>query len=193
MGFGVNEIIAQLGRNALAKPYLYEVRIMGSSASNFTTPVPDAPREVMFNCSGVNVPGVNIGFTQDRRFGIGTAFNIPTSKSFTELNLTMYETEHEMERRFFVEWMDLIYDKNTKRFGYYKDIVKNLSIIQYDKTGKKTYECVAIDCFPSNLSPLDKGYASGENVPQFNVNIQFHELKEVFFDKQAGFNPFGIF
>lgn len=184
----INDIISQINRNYPAKAYNYEVRIFGGNGN-----IADATPEIMLNCSSINVPGINIGFVQDRRFSIGTVKNYAISKSFTELNLTFYETEYEMERKYFVDWINKIYDKPTKRFGYYQDYIKYMTIIQYDKKKNKTYECKVLECFPSNLSPLDKAYASGEMVPQFNVNIQFHEVEEIFYDKKESTGFFRLF
>lgn len=182
----ISEMMAQIVRHYPLKAHLYEVRIFGGD------PTTDAPEELMINCSAINVPGKNLQFTPHKKYSIGTFHNIPIGRSFTELNLTLYETEFEQERRYFSEWQDRIYDRNNRRFNYFQDYVKTLSIIQYDKKGNRTYECQVLESFPSNVSPLDKGY-SNEGLAQFNVNMQFHEVKEIFFDPELGTRPFGIF
>lgn len=176
----MNDIIAQIGKNYPLKAYLYQVRIYGGPS-----PVSDASPEIMINCSAVNVPGKNIQFQPLKKYGIGEMHQMPSGRSFTELNLTFYESEQEAERKYFSEWQDRIYNKETKRFGYYKDIVKTVSIIQYDKKRNKTYECKILEAYPSNVSPLDRGYTN-EGMAQFNVNMQFHQIEEVFFDKKEG-------
>jgi len=179
----ITEIYAHLNRNFLLKPYLYEVRILGG------TTVEDASQDVMLNCSQVNTPGTNIIFSQFRKWAIGNIHNMPMGKSFTELNLTFYESEYEKEREYFVKWQEKIFNKSSLRFAFFKDYVKNVHIIQYDKKRNKTYECIVKDVFPSNVSPLDKGYAN-EGIGQFNVNMQFYTVEELYFDKDKGFNPF---
>ena len=179
----MDELIAHINRNYPLKAYLYEVRIFGGDPST------DASQDVMLNCSAINVPGTNLQFNPFKKYGIGEMHQMPIGRSFTELNLTFYESDGEPEREFFAEWQNRIFNKETKRFGFYKDFVKTLSIIQYDKKRNKTYECQVRECFPSNVSPLDKGY-SNEGIPQFNVNLQFYQVDEIFFDKSKGFNPF---
>lgn len=174
MGFSVDEMVAHVVKNGIVKPSLYEVRIQGASLQ------PDASQEVMFNCSAVNVPGVNVGLFQDTRYGIGLRQMYPTAKNFTEINLTFYESESQLERKFFADWMELIYNRDTRKIAYKKDYAKLLSIIQYDRKGTKIYEAVLLDAFPSNMSPLDKAYNAGETVSQFNVNLQFTDMKERF-------------
>ena len=174
MPLSVNEIVAHLSRSFPVKAYNYEVRIYGNGNIQ-----PDAQPELMLNCSSVNVPGTNIGFSQIRKYGIGSAHNVPVGRSFTELNMTFYETDGEPERKYFADWQDKIFNKETLRFRFYKDIVKTISIIQYDKKKNKVYECKALECFPSNISPLDRGYAN-EGVAQFNVNFQFYTIEEIY-------------
>jgi len=177
MAFDVNDIISQINHNYLAKPYLYEVRIFGGTGF-----VEDASQEITINCSGINIPGINLGFAGINRYAIGKSKNHPILKSFTELNMTFYETEKEKERNYFVKWMDKIYDKTNRRFNYYRDYVKYMSIIQYNKKGEKTSEWKVLECWPSNISPLDKSYSAGETVPTFNVNMQFNEMNEIALD-----------
>ena len=181
----ISEMVAQINKNFFAKPYLYEVRIMGTDA------LTDADRDIMMNCSSVNVPGKNFQFVQDKRYGIGHVHNVPTGRSFTEVNMTFYESEYEREREYFSDWQNRIYDQQTKRFKFFRDYVKDVYIIQKDKKGNKTYECKLIDCYPSNLSPLDRSY-SAEGITQFNVNLQFYEIEETFYDKKKGYNPFSF-
>jgi hypothetical protein len=187
-GRSMSDLMAQIVKNYPAKPYLYEVRIYGGN-----NPSTDSTPELMLNCSAVNVPGTNISFTQFKKYGIGSLQNVPTGRSYTELNMTFYETEHEKERKYFSEWQDRIYNKTNKRFGFYSDYVKTISISQFNKSGDKTFECKIFEAFPSNISPLDKSYASGETVPQFNVNMQYFEIEEIYFNKKTGLNPFSLF
>lgn len=168
----VNDMIAQINKNYLLKAYLYEVRIYGGG-----NPIEDAKPEVMINCSSVNVPGANIQYNQQKKYGVGLTTNVPMGRSFTELNLTFYETEREQERKYFTDWQARMFNKQTNRFGYYKDNVKTISILQMNKQGEVTYECKILEAFPSNISPLDKSY-SHEGISQFNVTMQFYQIEE---------------
>lgn len=180
----INEIISHIYRNPLLKGYLYEVRIYGIDPNS------NASEEIMLNCSQVNTPGQNIIFAGFKKWTIGNIHSVPQGKSYTELTLSFYQSEGDKERQYFHDWQQRIFNQDTLRFGYYKDYVKTISIIQYDKKRNKTYECRVHEAFPSNISPMDKGYTS-EGVSQFNVNFQFYKVEELFFDRKLGFNPFG--
>lgn len=177
----IDRIVSHINRNYPAKPYNYEVRILGGNQGV----VPDAPADVMFNCSSVTLPGGNMSITQNRRYTLGQPNQLPTGKFFTEVTLGFYESEYEKEKRYFSEWMNKIYDKNSKTFEFYRNFVKNIQVIQYDRQGKITYECLMIDCFPSNISPLDKSYGATDQVAQFNVGLQFYDMQEKFYDNRG--------
>lgn len=187
MTISIDKLVSHINNNFPTKPWNYEVNIFGPGI------VPDSSPSLMLQCSGANVPGVNLGIAQERRHTIGHLKALPSSKSYTEITLTMYESEREPEREYFTNWINLIYNTENKRFSFYKDIVKTIQIIQYDKKRNKTYECLLIDAFPSNISPLDRSYAAGDSLAQFTVNIQFFEMKETFFDSPDGTRPVGLF
>lgn len=181
MGFSVSEIIAHINRNFIASPNRYEVSIFPGVMIGRPIQPDDIVRDVMFNCSAINVPGINIGFTPEKRQGIGMITNMPNAKAYSEINLTFYESEREIERKYFVDWIDSIYDKDTGRFNFYNDYVRIVQIDQFNKKGDLVYRCELIDCYPSNVGPLDRGYQAGDAAPQFSVSMQFYEMKETFY------------
>lgn len=177
----IDEIIAHLQRNMIAKPTLYEVYIFAPNAGN-----QDAPLDVTLNCSAVAVPGVNMSYTQDKRTGIGVVQNFPNTKSFNEVSLSFYESEKQNERKYFVDWMNMIYDTNTKRFGFYRDYTRTIVIKQFDRSNNVVHEARLFDCFPANISPLDKSYSMTDTLPQFGVSISFNEMQEIFYATNVG-------
>lgn len=174
MGFSVSELLSHVHRNWFTNASHYEVRIFG-----YNNDVPDSTSEIMLNCSNVNIPGANIGFLRDgKQYGIGLEKNFPTNKIFTDLNMTFYESEKENERKFFIDWMDKVYDRETKRMNFYRNFIKDIQIIQYSRDGRKVYEATAKEAWPTNISPLDRAYSNGEQIPQFNVSFQLYDLIE---------------
>lgn len=183
----IDKIISQINRNYPAKAWNYEVSVFGPGI------IPDTSQELGLQCSGIQIPGMNLGVAQERRYTVGNPKPLPVSKSFNEVTLTMYESEREMERFYFSSWMNNIFVPENKRFNFYKDIVKTVRIVQFDTKGNLTYECLLLEAWPSNLSPIDKSYSNGDSVSQFTVNIQFHEIKETFYDTGEQPNRFSIF
>lgn len=171
----INDIVSQVTRHQFARAYNYEVRILGK-----TDKVGDAPREVMFNCNSVLIPGINVNFSEHKRYNFGITSKYPMSKSFEMITMNFYETEHEMEREYFVNWVNSIYNKTTEKVSFYDSIVKDITIIQYDRTKTKTYECKLIEAFPSNIASMERSYSITDTISSFSVQFQFKDLQETF-------------
>lgn len=172
MGFTISEMVSRLNTAMLTKQSFYEVTIGGPGT------VPDAPIEVMFNCSNISVPGINLGEYYDVRHGIGLGVHYPNAKSFTELNMTFYETEYAAERTYFAKWINTIYNPDSKRFGFFKDYTKTVTITQFNRQGVRCHQTQMLQAWVSNISQLDRGYAI-DGVGQFNVNFMFSDLIEL--------------
>ena len=173
------------GLNSLLNPQTTN----GKQTQQNNGKVPDASVDVMMNCSAISIPGMNIGFTPEKRFGLGTTASYPNAKSFTELNLTFYESQYENERSYFSKWVDMIYNKSTRKWGYYNDYVKTVTISQFDRGNNLVYSVQLLEAWPSSLSPLSRGYAL-DTPSQFDIGFQFSDMKEVFVAQPS--NGFGL-
>jgi len=173
----INDIISQVNKNYFTKPNRYSVAINGGYGE---TVVGDASRDVMFNCAQVNIPGLNIGTTQHRKYGQGVPTFMPTGKSFTDCTLSFYESEKMNERAYFSQWASSILDSKTGRLKYFDTIKKDITITQYDLRDNITYQCILREVFPSNVSPSDRSYSAENTVSQFVVSFQFRSMEEIF-------------
>lgn len=179
MTFNINDIISHINKNYFAKPNYYTVSILGGNIQK------DAPVDVTFNCSNINIPGINLGFATDKRFGVGTFKNYPNGKAFTEITASFYESEFEAERKYFVEWMNKIFDPKTGKLEFYDQYTKTIIITQYNRKGQVVYEAKMLEAWPSNVSAMDRGYNLGDAPGLLNVAIQFFQLEEKFFTNGA--------
>lgn len=191
MAFDIDTIVAHINKNFFARPQYYTVAISGSGGPQ--SEVPDASTDVMFNCSAVSVPGLNIDHHPDKRYGIGTITNYPNGKTFTEINMTFYESEYEKERKYFTEWYDLIYNKQTRRFNFQQNYVKRIILNQFNRKNQLVYKAVMFECYPTSISQLDRGYAL-DAAAQFTVGFQLTDIQEVFYNPPpVPINPFSFF
>lgn len=190
MAFDIDTIVAHINKNFFARPQYYTVAISGSGGP--ASDVPDASTDVMFNCSAINLGGLNIDHHPDKRFGVGTLQNYPNGKSFTEINMTFYESEFEKERKYFTEWYDLIYNKQTRRFNFQEKYVKRIILNQYNRRNQLVYKAVMFECYPTSISPLDRGYAL-DGPSQITVGFQLTDIQETFFNPTpVALNPFNF-
>ena len=174
---GINDIISHVNQSYFTKPNRYTISIVGNYGA---TIVPDAPRNVTFNCSQVTIPGLNVGMASHRKYGIGVPTFVPSGKTFTECTLSFYESEKMEERKYFSEWVSNIMDPVTGRLNYFDTIKKDIKITQYNIKNQIVYECIMRECFPSNISPSDRSYAAENTLSQFVVSLQFRRLDETF-------------
>ena len=179
LGTGVDKIIDHINRNYFARSSFYRVRIFDinkqtKGTNGFTV------EDALFNCSAISIPGVNIDFFQDKRHGLGTFTKFPNGKQFPELNMTFYESAQENERQYFINWMDQIYNRKSKRFGFYNDYVKTIMIELFTIQGYRVYTAKMLECFPTVVGQLDKAYAA-DGIPTFTVAIQFFDMEEEVF------------
>lgn len=175
MGVSIDEIVAHVNKNPLAKPTRYEIAIYKKGAEDG-----DA-REIFFNCSAVQIPGINLQFYQDRRYAIGLTYPVLENKKFTEIVMTFYESEYERERKYFSDWIASMIDTDTHRTQFYNDYVRNIDILQYNAQNELVYRIHLFSCSPTNISQLNRGYDLTDTIPEFNVNIQFQDLEEEFY------------
>jgi len=180
-----NDILTHVFRNYPLQPFLYRVYINGGG------PVPDANSDIMLNCTSIMVPGENMGVNFVKRHGIGRPTNIATGKSFTEVTLDFMEADGSPEKKYFSDWQKQMFNPVTQRIGFYKDYTKTILIDQYDRSGNITFQGKLIECFPSNITPVSRGYDM-TNPSTVTVSFQIYNVEEMYFNKERGVNPFGF-
>lgn len=180
MSSSLTEMIAQINKNALAKPTRYEIRIFKNGAEDQNA------RDVFYNCSAVQVPGINWEFYQERRYTIGLTYPVLENKTFSQIMLTFYETEFEKERKYFVDWGNEYINNASLRVKYYKDYVRNVEILQYNNRDEMVYKATLFQCSITNISQLDRGYDMMDTIPEFNVNLQFQDMREQYYQRNSG-------
>lgn len=166
--FSITEITANMGRLGFSFPNRYRVII------------PEGGEDLSFNCSSVSTAGQNIGFVDDRQYGIGLARMFPNGMSFTDINLTFYQSESQNERKFFIDWHAKIYDKARRRLNYPNTYLKTIEVRQYNRANLNNYSIKMIDCFPASISPLEFSYENENQIQRFTVSIQTFDVEEIF-------------
>ena len=174
--FDVNTIISHINKNWFLKQQYYQVKIFGSGDGKSL--VSDSTPDIMLNCSAVTIPGINLGTNPDKRHGIGLTTNLPNAKSLTAVSMTFYQSEYDNERNYFINWLDSIYNKESKRFNFYKEYIKNIIVEQYNRKGELISSTEMQQCYPIFIGTLDKGYGL-DGIAQFNISFTVLELKEI--------------
>ena len=171
MAFSVKDIKGDISRG-VARNSHYEMIIDGNQQITFRTISVTAPgRAITSTPSGV------YGAIQE--VGYGTIFS-PVSAQ-------IYCSPEHTERLFFSEWQDGVVGNHRTRqsfaaeanfnAGYYKDYVKDVTIKQYDETGKPKFEIKLREAYPKNVGEISYSYQASELLV-FSVSLQYRYYTE---------------
>jgi hypothetical protein len=166
--FSIDEIVANATKLNFADPTRYQVII------------PEGSTDLTFNCSAVSSPGHNLGFTTDAQYGVGHTRAYANNRSFSDMTLTFYQSQGQMERKFFIDWFEKVYDKTTRRFAYANKYVKDIDIRQYTRDGRLAYQIKITEGWPTNVSPVELSYQNGGQISTFTVSLQILYADEIF-------------
>ena len=141
-----------------------------------------APPDVMFNCSAVSIPSLNLVTTSDKRVGIGNQQTFPDGYELVPVNMSFYESNSFKERKFFSQWFDQIYDRHKKTFNFYDNYKKIVQIDQLSRTGQILYTCKLIGAYPQHVSDLNRSYQAADSIEQMSVSINYNAIEETFYN-----------
>lgn len=90
--------------------------------------------------------------TVERRYS-GPQRLIPYGHIYSTLNVEMIETSNGDARRIFDAWQESANGGDTFRPKYYDDIITDLKLDVFDKSGKVVRTYIMKDCFPISVNP----------------------------------------
>ena len=90
-----------------------------------------------------------------------------------------------MTYKIFREWMNTVYDPNTKIYGYYSDYVSNIGIVLYEHghsngtiVGQGVLSVELREAYPTTVSPITLTGLSGNTPTQFDVTFRIKEVRD---------------
>ena len=175
--FNLDSFAAELGRNGIAKPYLFSVII---------TPPTDLGIDaspMMLRIESVSIPSRSL-MTIDQRY-YGPTRKIPYMVGdYPEINLEVILSEDMREREFFMRWQDMFFS-GGQRYNQGTRIGKQRS--NYDATYYD--ECIGqIDILQYAESPQFQGAQSKQGLLQTIIGT----AQAIGINTSAITNPFGI-
>lgn len=171
MAFSVKDIKGDISRG-VARNSHYEMIIDGNQQITFRTISVTAPgRAIMSTPSGV----------------YGAAQEIGYGAQFAPISAQIYGSPDHTERLFFSEWQDQVVGPHRTgsgfaferdfNAGYYRDYVKDVTIKQYDETGKPKFEIKLREAYPKNVGEISYSYQASELLV-FSVSLQYRYYTE---------------
>jgi len=135
-------------------------------------PNQDFSIDTSFSCSAAVLPGLSLS-TFDFRAGEPNLTKRPYDVIYEDVKLTFQISEKMKEHDFFEQWINFIYDNNTKTFRYPKDYYADISIIQLDNSLSELKWINLIDAYPTSISEVALSYDSTNTISTFEVGFAY--------------------
>lgn len=136
----ISEFLSNIRDKGIAKTSHFDVSFTLPKA---ISPDTDIPRLLKLRCEAAELPGRQIGTTDNRIYG--PIYKTPYESLYSEMTMTFIDTSDMKIRYFFDTWIDRIYNPNTNAIKYIDDIVSDIVVTQYDLEGT-----------PETLNPILK-------------------------------------
>lgn len=124
---------------------------MIDSASN------TAASTVSMLCNSAVVPGHSLMTNELRYFGEAT--ERPHGVIYSPVALTFYLDNDLSAKRYFDQWVSLVYNKDTREIGYYDAYTRDVEIVVYNKNEEEVDRIKLYEAYPKSVDgfPLDYG------------------------------------
>lgn len=151
----------------LARPNRFEV--------NFYIPPALLPyykggaSNLSLRCEQAELPSRALA-TLDRKIGTVPVQKFPYLSMYNDINLSLIVGGDMSEKLLFDAWLEMINPTSNFNFRYKRNYATQMTIKQFDLSGKETYNVMLIDAFPIAVNQLDLDWS----------NDGYHKLNVVF-------------
>jgi hypothetical protein len=159
----LNDFTSQVKKEGLAVVNRYAVVL-----PNFEGP--DMSRMLLMYCSQAQLPGINNSTTPARTFG--EYREMPYERLFEAINLEFYVDRPMKVKTYWDNWTSQIIDPVTRKFNYYKNYTKDITIFVLDKADKQIYGCTLYEAYPKTLNPIQLT-AEGKDAMKIGVSLSY--------------------
>lgn len=115
--------------------------------------ITSSPIDVALMVESVSIPGFNIMSTESKIFG--EVSDIPYGINYPPVSMSFLIDNQYEARKYFEDWMNLVFDRQTRTVGLYVDYVQEISIYSTDKSGKPIFAVTLHECWPKTLSDIE--------------------------------------
>jgi hypothetical protein len=114
-----------------------------------------AASTVSMLCNSAVVPGHTLMTNELRYFGEAT--ERPYGVFYTPVALTFYLDNDLSAKRYFDQWVGLVFNKDTRELGYYDSYTRDIEIVVYNKNEEEIDRIKLYEAYPKAVNdfPLD--------------------------------------
>lgn len=113
-------------------------------------------QNVSMLCNSVTMPGITIMTNDIRYFGESTTR--PHGVSYSPVTLTFYLDNDLSAKRYFEQWMNLTFNRDTRELNYYDSYTRDVEIVVYNKAEEEIERIKLFESFPKSVNEVVLDY-----------------------------------
>lgn len=174
---GIDELQSRISQYGLTRPNRFQV--------DFTPPpsLKDLlfPREMLerlaIQCEATQLPGKSFSTHEHRIYGPLRKF--PYVATFTAaLDLTFRVGVDFAERSIFDEWQNVVMNRKTNMFNYYRNYTTELVIHQFNQADERIYSIILSEAWPEAIQAIDLASESTNTYNRQTITFAFRRWEE---------------
>lgn len=128
-------------------------------------------------CSSCSIPERDIENVEWSEYGEKRMLG--ARHSHRPFGVKYYCSENLFERFFFEQWQELIFNSNSKQYGFYDDYISNIEILKYDAGWKNVTAIYRLEeAYPSNVGSLPLNHADN-SILQLDISFKYRKYTRI--------------
>ena len=160
----LNQFISTIGGQDVSRQNRFAVSVYGPGGM--------AERQINMLCEAASFPGQNVRTTADslragpaREVGQGTTYGPITLRFLCRPGLP--------EKKYFEDWQELMFSKETWQVNYYKNYVGEIVLDQLDRHDRSRYTVTMYEAYPKIITAQDFSYQSDNAYQTLSVEFTY--------------------
>ena len=160
----LNEFISTIGTQDVARQNRFAVSIHGPGGL--------ATREINLLCESASFPGQNIRTTGDG-LRAGPAREVGQGATYGPITLRFVCRPGLPEKKYFENWQELMFSKETWQVSYYKNYIGEIKMDQLDRMDRGRYSITIYEAYPKIITAQDVSYQSDNAYQTLSVEFTY--------------------
>lgn len=159
------------------KEFISNLKAVGlPTASRFFVMLPDSNNTLCMLVDQCQLPGITIMTTEMRTFG--ESREAPYGVTYPPVQLSVILDNKAGATTYFDWWSKLVFDRETRTSGYYKDYAREVNIILTDKNDDPIRKVTLIEAYPKTIGDIQLDY-SNKDIIRLPITLAYRYWKEV--------------
>ncbi len=166
----LSTFMGKIRDSGITKQNRYSVAITG--------PAGLASYDVNMMCESVSFPGQNLRTTTDD-VRQGPTREIAHGVIYAPINLRFISTSGQPERKFFEDWQEMVFDRDSWQVNYYDTYVGSMILRSLDSADGAPYSVYIYEAWPKTIGPQEFSYASNNAYQTVSVEFAYRSWDSI--------------